>query len=97
MGGGGGEAPQDAQEGHCGDGFQWKVIGGLLLVSSLSSTPTIPYDLNEYSKKNLCIIHLSKKQIGEKFIRFSIFLSYLNQSYKVHDNLQIAIVKQLRM
>ena len=50
MGGGGGEAPQDAQEGHSGDGFQWKVIGGLLLVSSLSSTPTIPYDLNEYSK-----------------------------------------------
>ena len=50
VGGGGGEAPQDAQEGHCGDGFQWKVIGGLLLVSSLSSTPTIPYDLNEYSK-----------------------------------------------
>ena len=50
MGGGGGEAPQDAQEGHSGDGFQWKVIGGLLLVSSLSSTPTIPYDLNGYSK-----------------------------------------------
>ena len=42
VGGGGGEASQGAQEGDCGDGFQWRFIGGLLLVSSFSSTSFVP-------------------------------------------------------